>query len=96
MVVGNINYNVQKKVLDYEITLSWKEPVQSCALFYSVNIQNADHTSETFNTTHTSLTIPHLSQGASFFVSVAGANGEIIGPYSTPRKCIDIESKLAK
>ena len=95
IVVGNINYDVQKTYLDYTITLFWKEPVQSCALFYSVNIQNAEHTSESeiFNTTHTSLQIQHLSQGTKFFVSVAGANGGIMGPYSTPTKCIYIESK---
>ena len=96
MVDGNINYNVQKTGLDYEITLFWKEPVQSCALFYSVKIQTADHTSEIFNTTHSTLTIQHLSQGTSFFVSVAGANGGIVAPYSTPKKCIDIESKLSR
>ena len=95
VIVGNINYNVQKKNIGYEIILSWEEPIQSCALFYSVNIQNAGQSPEIFNTTNTSLKIQNRSQGTSFFVSVAGANGGIIGPYSTPAKCIDIKSKLS-
>ena len=74
--------------------MSWKEPVQSCINFYLVKIQNADKTSESLNiTTNTSLTIPHLSQGTLIFVSVAGANGDIIGDSSSIQ-CIYIERKL--
>ena len=67
----------------FQIVLFWKEPYKSCALEFRVTVETEDLIYH-HNASTTTVNISHIEKGKLLNFSVAGVNGNIIGPNSTP------------
>ena len=90
LVDSTITYYVERKMNQYNTTLSWNRPSRSCALLYIVSrIEMETDSLKTFNTTLTNLT-SLLNSHVTYNFRVAAVNGEVAGSYSS-ELCIYID-----
>ena len=94
LILSAIKHDVKSEENGFfAVTLQWKEQDDSCALKFSVKIKNSLSES-TYSTNSTSFTLPHVSRGTAFNISVAGVNGMHIGAYNNPPLCVYIQGKV--
>lgn len=90
MVNSITDYYVESKKVQYNTTVSWNRPSESCALLYTISrIEKETDSKETFNTTATNLTLL-LDSHSTYNFRVAAVNGEVTGSYSS-ELCIYID-----
>lgn len=94
LILSAIKHDVRSEENGFfAVTLQWMEQDDSCALKFSVKIKNSSSES-TYSTNSTSFTLPHVSRGTAFNISVAGVNGMLIGAYNNPPLCVYIQGKV--